>query len=269
MKFANSGSPLIVATDVRNMTQIMYTILLNTEIISVNQEFTHPAGDILASENCENGVPNACQVWTRQLSDSSLAVVFYNSGDLEHTYSIDFDKLRPNTWDSNTVVAVRDLWAHKNLGNFVGSFTATVPSHGNVFTIQSQIHTHYHFHKENFLTEFPSSTYFFEKLSFFRFKTCISSLPKKKMKKVKKGAQIVFRKNFYSMIYQKRKRLKKYKRFCVFIKKQIKTCDKNSMSKINWNFEKSAVIQQNLFYKKKEKTSSSSFSFSYNKDYFF
>jgi alpha-galactosidase len=27
-------------------------------------------------------------------------------------------------------VRVRDLWAHKDLGTFEGSFTATVPTHG-------------------------------------------------------------------------------------------------------------------------------------------
>ncbi len=61
------GSPLIVATDVRNMTEVMYEALLNTEILAVNQENQTPAGDRLKTEDCDKNVTNACQVFSPKM----------------------------------------------------------------------------------------------------------------------------------------------------------------------------------------------------------
>jgi len=130
--WAITASPMIVATDVRNMTEIMNEALLNDEIIHVNQDYTMPAGDIINSQNCDVNVTNACQVWTRALSDGSIAVVFYNAGTATHKFGINFDKLNMG-WTSSTIALIRDLWQHINLGYYTGSFDATVLPHGVVF----------------------------------------------------------------------------------------------------------------------------------------
>ena len=50
------ASPLIVATAVNNMTDIMDEILLNIEIIAINQENQTPAGDRIMAEDCDASV---------------------------------------------------------------------------------------------------------------------------------------------------------------------------------------------------------------------
>lgn len=57
--WAITNSPLIVSTDVRNMTSIMKEVLLNNEIIQVNQQYMTPAGDRIQSKSCGK---NTCQV---------------------------------------------------------------------------------------------------------------------------------------------------------------------------------------------------------------
>ncbi len=69
-----TASPLIVATDVRNMTTALREILLNTEIIAVNQENATPPGDRLGYWPCAEG-PLVCQIWGRAMSDGSYAAV--------------------------------------------------------------------------------------------------------------------------------------------------------------------------------------------------
>ena len=47
---AVAASPLIVSTDIRNMTDIMKKLLLNAEVIAVNQQVTAP-GDVVGARN--------------------------------------------------------------------------------------------------------------------------------------------------------------------------------------------------------------------------
>ena len=131
--WAIAGSPLIVATDVRNMTGVMKKVLLNTEVIEVNQQDDTPAGSLLTQTDCDANVTDACKVMTRQLKDASIAVLLVNVGEAEHTMTVPFDALRMD-WDSDTQVQVRDLWQHQDLGTFAGSFQSTVQPHGVVFT---------------------------------------------------------------------------------------------------------------------------------------
>lgn len=42
--WAISSSPLIVATDIRNMTAVMQQCLLNAEAIGINQDYQSPSG---------------------------------------------------------------------------------------------------------------------------------------------------------------------------------------------------------------------------------
>ncbi|ETO07252.1 hypothetical protein RFI_30140, partial [Reticulomyxa filosa] len=57
-----TASPLIVATDVRNMTDIMNQVLLNQEILAVNQQNETPAGARLGVNFCaQNQTDTSCQ----------------------------------------------------------------------------------------------------------------------------------------------------------------------------------------------------------------
>merc|ERR1711933_505507 len=131
--FAISGSPLLVATDIRNMTDIMKKVLLNTEIIAVNQQVT-PGGNVAYDWDCK-GPDGSCQVWTRTVAeDDTIAVVLLNIDDKEHGITIDFSRLDMG-WNNMTEVAIRDLWQHKDIGNFKGMYSPNdeVAAHGSLF----------------------------------------------------------------------------------------------------------------------------------------
>ena len=49
LEYAIVASPLVVGTDIRNMTPIMKAGLLNEELIAINQDHTAPAGDLVST----------------------------------------------------------------------------------------------------------------------------------------------------------------------------------------------------------------------------
>jgi alpha-galactosidase len=119
-----AASNLLVATDIRNMTDIMKQILLNKEIIEVNQDYPGKGGNRIAYSNCTEG-PTLCQIWAKPLSDSTYAVGLYNAGEEDDTVYFDLKMLNFTT----AIVAVRDLWQHQDLGIFTGFFSADVGTH--------------------------------------------------------------------------------------------------------------------------------------------
>lgn len=127
------ASPIIVATELRNMTAIMHEILFNAEMIAVHQDSLAKAGGRVDTPDCGSpegplvaGAP-PCQVWARPLVDGSKAVVLYNADTKPHAIRASFVKL-----GITTAATVRDLWAHKDLGSFQDSYSASVPPHGVV-----------------------------------------------------------------------------------------------------------------------------------------
>ena len=121
------NSPLLVATDVRNMTDIMKKVLLNTEIIAVNQNNEYAAGNIVSSQttNCDSQVKDACQVWAKQLSSTSSAIVLFNAGNGANDVTVDFSSIPNMGWTSSTTLNLRDLWDAKDLGKVTGKYTAS------------------------------------------------------------------------------------------------------------------------------------------------
>eukprot|EP01114_Cavostelium_apophysatum_P019478 TRINITY_DN6295_c0_g1_i1.p1 TRINITY_DN6295_c0_g1~~TRINITY_DN6295_c0_g1_i1.p1 ORF type:complete len:417 (+),score=14.15 TRINITY_DN6295_c0_g1_i1:37-1287(+) len=129
------GSPLIVATDIRgtSFTPEKKEILMNTEIIAINQDPLGIAGDRIGSWPCNKGGSPygnlTCQIWARPISGGSVAVNLYNKDDNNsHNITLDFS-LIAMTGDN---AMVRDLWAHEDLGVFLGKYSAEVPPHGVV-----------------------------------------------------------------------------------------------------------------------------------------
>jgi len=118
-------SPLIVATDLRNMSAIQKEILFNTELITIHQDKLARAGGRVGYWACSEA--NACQIWAKPLFDGGFYVTLYNSGTITHGITLNFEAMLG--W-INVEVYVRDLWAHKDLGTFISTFTTSVPSHG-------------------------------------------------------------------------------------------------------------------------------------------
>ena len=116
------------------MTDIMKKVLLNNEIIAVNQQDDTAAGNLAYYHQCKSNANNVCQVWSRKLNDTidSVAVVLLNIDDEQHGITVEFDKLNMG-WNNNTKVSIRDLWQHKDIGQFTGSYDTQVVAHGNFF----------------------------------------------------------------------------------------------------------------------------------------
>eukprot|EP00466_Bigelowiella_natans_P002741 jgi/Bigna1/70198/fgenesh1_pg.11_\ len=123
-------SPLIVDTDVRNMTAVMKAALLNEEILEIHQSTDTPPGEFLAYWPCSE--PTRCQVWGRKLNESAWLVALTNLGRKAHKISLDFSHL---DWTKSDRAVPRDVWAHGFLEPAVGAFTSEVASHDTTLVI--------------------------------------------------------------------------------------------------------------------------------------
>ena len=113
------SAPLLVATDVRSLSDEKRKILLNHEVIAINQDESATAGDRLRSEG------SGAEVWARDLQGGDKAVVLFNGqrtaiGPLLNVSCT----WRELGWPEDARVSIRDLWAGADLGVFISSFTA-------------------------------------------------------------------------------------------------------------------------------------------------
>lgn len=133
-------SPLIVATDIRNLTSIMQTILLNGDIINIHQDTRTPPGDLLGYWHCdpEPAIPLPCQLWGRSLYNSTTyAAILLNVGNDQHNITLPFSTFG---WADTQQATVHDLWLHEDLpGTYTGEYTATVESHAVNYIVLSKV----------------------------------------------------------------------------------------------------------------------------------
>jgi len=123
-----AASPLIVATDLRNMTAIMKEILLHKELLAIHQDTLGQAGQRVGTWNCsETGM---CEIWARPLESGQKFAVLYNKGTTTHSITLDFSIFGKGWVSASQRVNVRDLWAGQDLGTFNKTYTGSVVSHG-------------------------------------------------------------------------------------------------------------------------------------------
>ncbi len=111
-----AASPLVLGTDLTNLDSADLAQLQNLEVLGVDQ----------------SGVPGAplatgtTEVWRAKQPDGSYAVALFNLGSSSASVAVN--------WSSLGFVgsaSVRDLWTKSNLGQFSGSFSATLNSHAS------------------------------------------------------------------------------------------------------------------------------------------
>ena len=120
--WAMMAAPLIAGNDIAHMDADTRAILLNSEVIAVDQDPLGRQGRRIRDDG-------DLEVWARPLKDGSQAVLLFNRSAVAAPIRV--------TWPEIGLTArvkadVRDLWAHKNLGRNLGSFTASVEPHGVV-----------------------------------------------------------------------------------------------------------------------------------------
>ena len=120
--WAIMAAPLIAGNDLRNMPADIKEILTNKEVIAIDQ-------DRLGQQGRRVWKDGDLEVWSKQLQDGSRAVVLLNRGPSQQTVMATWEQIG---YPAHLSAAVRDLWAHKDLGKFTGKFSAPVESHGVV-----------------------------------------------------------------------------------------------------------------------------------------
>jgi alpha-galactosidase len=118
------NGPMIIATDIRNMSSFMASVVMNKEVIAVNQDDLMTPGSRVWVDNSTN-----TQLWMKPLSNGDIAVILYNKDDsASRNITAQWSAIG---WPAGSTATVYDLWAHASLGNIVGSATASnVPPHG-------------------------------------------------------------------------------------------------------------------------------------------
>ena len=116
------AAPLMAGNDLGAMTPATREILTNREVIAVDQ-------DPLGKQGSRVRDDGDLEVWARPLADGSRAVILFNRSAKPAAVAVGWTEIGyPKTVEAK----VRDLWQHKDLGAFKGSFQATVAPHGVV-----------------------------------------------------------------------------------------------------------------------------------------
>lgn len=112
------AAPLMATNDLRSMDAATRGILTNREVIAIDQD---PLGKQASRISKEGDL----EIWARDLADGAKAVGLLNRDD-KVTRQITVP------WQALGIKgkrAVRDLWAHQQLGAFQNQFSAKVPPH--------------------------------------------------------------------------------------------------------------------------------------------
>lgn len=113
------AAPLIAGNDLRNMSADTREILTNKEVIAVNQDPLGRQGQRVWKEG-------DTEIWAKEMQDGSRAVALLNRGGSAQTITVTWEQIG---YPAHLSAAVRDLWAHKDLGKFSARFSAPVKSH--------------------------------------------------------------------------------------------------------------------------------------------
>lgn len=114
------AAPLMAGNDLQKMSPSTLEILSNSEVIAIDQ-------DSLGKQAITIFKEGDIQILARDLKDGSKAVGLFNTGLKSQLATLNFLDLKVNGKQK-----IRDLWLHKNLGQFKAEFKVKVPSHGVV-----------------------------------------------------------------------------------------------------------------------------------------
>ncbi len=113
-----TAAPLLAGNDIRTMTEVTRSILLNKEVIAVDQD---PLGK--QASPVKNG---KLETWVKPLKDGNVAVGVVNLDTAPATTTVKASDLGLK----GSAHSARDLWAHKDVKFANGEYSATVPAHG-------------------------------------------------------------------------------------------------------------------------------------------
>jgi alpha-galactosidase len=116
--WALTAAPLLAGNDIRTMTAVTKSILMNKEVIAIDQD---PLGK--QASPVKNG---ELETWIKPLADGSVAVGVVNLGSSAAEATVHASDLHL----ARAVTKAQDLWSHKEVQFVSGAYAASVPSHG-------------------------------------------------------------------------------------------------------------------------------------------
>jgi len=132
--FSLLSAPLIIGCPIEQLDPFTLNLLSNDEVLEIDQDPLGKPARLLADED-------NVQMRVKPMQDGSYAVGLFNidgfgktpqsffrwGDEKPRSFLFDFSKLNlAGKWQ------LRDVWRHKNLGVFNGSFTTSIPHHGVV-----------------------------------------------------------------------------------------------------------------------------------------
>ena len=109
-------SPLMVGGNLPENRELEQRMLNNPEVLAVNQEGMNPRQLVRDGGR---------MIWVSDAGGGALYVGAFNIGDSAREVAVDFSLL-----GIRRGVAVRDLWARKDLGKFRKKYSRVLPAHG-------------------------------------------------------------------------------------------------------------------------------------------
>jgi hypothetical protein len=121
--WAIQAAPLILATDVTNMTQATKNTIMNNEVIAIDQDPLGKQGTLVREDT------PGLQVWSKTLSGTGVrAALLLNRNASATNMTVNWTDLGLQAGNAT----VRNLWTKTNLGTLSNGYTVNVPSHGVV-----------------------------------------------------------------------------------------------------------------------------------------
>jgi alpha-galactosidase len=118
--WALTAAPLLAGNDIRTMSPVTKSILMNKEVIAIDQDLLGKQASPVKNGDLET--------WIKPLADGGVAVGIVNLGPAAAQATVHLSDLQL----TRPVVKVRDLWSHQEVKTLKDSYTATIPSHGTL-----------------------------------------------------------------------------------------------------------------------------------------
>lgn len=111
------SAPLLIGCDLERLDAFTLNLLTNDEVLALNQD---PLGRAARRVTTFGAI----DVYRKDLADGTVALGFFNRGDIAHTVAVKLDRIRLGGRQQ-----VRDLWRQKDIGEFSNDLPVTVEPH--------------------------------------------------------------------------------------------------------------------------------------------
>ena len=129
------SAPLILGFDVTNATTLdaVWPIVSNAEVLAINADYAGESGsryyasdDVTMFTPCGWWAHNCSfptiQYWSKLLSNGDVAVLLMNNGVSARPLTLEFHAVPGLVMRQGSQAALRDVWAHADLGTFDGAY---------------------------------------------------------------------------------------------------------------------------------------------------